>query len=85
MLHTEGFFRVENKFFFSRWVPAGAQYFKLDFDELPAGGVRPQPVVDVVGRLVRDMRQRSKGMALSLDVLALQTAKEWDRKRLSRC
>ena len=48
----------------------------MNFDELSAGGVRPQPVVDVAGPLVRDMRQRrSKGMALSLDVPALQTAK----------
>ena len=72
-------------FFFSRWVPAGTQYFKMDFDELPAGGVRPQPVVDVAGPLVRDMRQRRKDMALSLNVPALQTAKRWDRKRLSGC
>ena len=61
--------------FFSRWVSAGTQFFKMGFDELPAGGVRPQPVVDVAGPLVRDMRQRSKDMALSLDVPALQTAK----------
>ena len=78
------FFQVEY-FVFSRWVQAGTQYFKMNFDELPAGGVRPQPVVDVVGPLVRDMWQRSKGIALSLDVPALQTAKGWDRKRLSVC
>ena len=84
VLCSESFFQVEISFF-PRWVPAGTQYFEMDFDELPAGGVRPQPVVDVAGPLVRDMRQRSKGMPLSLDVPALQTAKGWDRKRLSEC